>query len=149
MLSEVQLPYDIVKEERGSPAPCEVLKATTTTSPKLTKSSRIASKRKELKVDQLFHVPTFSTEDVFVEKTADMEQEFYFPVGMKKSKFMHIMYLYLYLSFTCKLIRHKCINVCFFECREHFSIGNLVLDSYPKELSRKSAGSISMTSSST
>lgn len=42
--------------------------------------------RPEMKVMDIFHVPTFSTESVFDEKPEDMNEEFYFPPGMKKSK---------------------------------------------------------------
>jgi hypothetical protein len=72
-----------VKEEQVSPPPCDVLKATTT-SPRVNKTSR--PRRRDVKLEDIFHVPTFSTESVFGEKTDDMEQEYYFPKGVKKSK---------------------------------------------------------------
>lgn len=85
ILSEVQLPSVPVKEEQHSPAPCEVLKATTTTPPpKGPRPTCRTNKRREVKLEEIFHVPTFSTESVFGEKTEDMEQDYYTPPSVKK-----------------------------------------------------------------
>ncbi|XP_045163490.1 hypoxia-inducible factor 1-alpha-like isoform X2 [Mercenaria mercenaria] len=87
VLSDVQLPSAaVVKEEQATPPPCDVLKATTSSSsPRVSKTTPRCSRRRDVKLEDMFPVPTFSTETVFGEKTDDMEQDFYFPQGVKKT----------------------------------------------------------------
>lgn len=87
VLADIQMSSaSAVKEEQKSPPPCEVLKASTTPT-RVTRTNR--PKRRDVKLEDIFHVPTFSTESVFGEKTDDMEQDYYFPKGVKKSKFQY------------------------------------------------------------
>ncbi|XP_052275193.1 hypoxia-inducible factor 1-alpha-like isoform X2 [Dreissena polymorpha] len=46
---------------------------------------RQARTRSNVKVEDLFHVPQFSTEAVFAERTAEMDQDFFFPKGIKRT----------------------------------------------------------------
>jgi len=49
--------------------------------------------RREVKVSDIFHVPTFSTETVFDDKPEDMDEDFYFPPGVSRSKYIHLQIL--------------------------------------------------------
>ena len=71
----IQLPATkTIKEEPRPKITCHI-----PTLPKNMQAKKIAA--------DLFHVPTFSTEDVFSDKTDDMESDYYFPPGIKRSKF--------------------------------------------------------------
>ncbi|KAL4237951.1 Hypoxia-inducible factor 1-alpha [Mactra antiquata] len=83
VLSEVQLPAVTIKKEITTDSPCEAVKSTPPVRNKQT--SNRASRCRDVKVADVFHVPTFSTEAVFGEKTDDMEEDYLYPRKMKKS----------------------------------------------------------------
>lgn len=73
------------KQEDRSPIPMVTKKEEP--SRRLTCSQQARQRqRREVKVADIFHVPTFSTETVFDDKPEDMDEEYYFPPGVKKSK---------------------------------------------------------------
>lgn len=106
VLSEVQLPTVSIKEEDQSDNSCDAVK---TSPPSRNRPvSNKPSRRREVKVADIFHVPTFSTEDVFGDLNEDMDDDYYFPPGGKKSEYFNGCCLYSivysrYLIFTCSI----------------------------------------------